>query len=122
MNSIREHQRLPLVSPEALTPDQRPLYDRLVTQIGPWAKSLGFESVTEDGLLLGPFNALLYTPQITAANLDYFDAERMGSSLSATVREAIIVSVAFHFGAKYEEYIHTRIASRLGVDVEKIRK
>lgn len=121
MNSVQESDRLPLISPEALTPAQRPVYERLVTQIGPWARGLGFEAVSTEGLLLGPFNALLYTPEITATNLEYFDAERKLTSLTPAVREAVIVSVALHFGAKYEEYVHTHVASSMGVDIEKIR-
>ena len=51
--------RLPLADPAALSPEQRALFDRMMSRIVPWADEAGFASTAADGRLIGPFNPAL---------------------------------------------------------------
>ncbi len=50
--------RLPPLNPSQLTPEQEETYQSLIA--GPRGKNI----VDEKGTLTGPFNAMLYSPQI----------------------------------------------------------
>ena len=113
--------RLPLLVPDGLDKVQRALYDRIAKSVEPWAKKSGFATVDRDGSLLGPFNALLYSPTVSTASMDYFDSDRAHSTLSASVREIIILTVASFFGSPYEIYAHTLVASKMSVDAKAIQ-
>ena len=86
--------RLPLADPAALNPAQREIFDRMATRIVPWANDAQFHSVAEDGRLIGPFNPALLNPAITAPFLDLQFAEQVHTSLSARVREVVILAVS----------------------------
>ena len=98
--------RLPLLEPDELDHDQRKLYEALDGEMVPWAKKSGFEATTGDGRLIGPFNPLLYSPQIGQGFVEYLSAERESTSLSARVREVIILSVGAVWQSAYEIYAH----------------
>ena len=51
--------RLPLLDPQALSIAQKEVYDRLNTTIIPWADGAHFQSKTDGGRLIGPFNPIL---------------------------------------------------------------
>ena len=65
--------RLPLLDPQALSIAQREIYDRLNTTMIPWADGAHFQSKTDDGRLIGPFNPILFSPDISARFLDLHD-------------------------------------------------
>jgi hypothetical protein len=53
--------RLPLITPNDLTPEQRPLYDDMRAGI---EKSFqGFATIAENGALIGPWNPWLHEPK-----------------------------------------------------------
>ena len=54
--------RLPLLDPQALSAPQKKTYDRLNTTWVAWADSVPFQSKTEDGRFIGPFNPILFSP------------------------------------------------------------
>ena len=112
--------RLPLLVPYRLDRGQRALYDRIAESVEPWAKKNGFAALSGDGSLLGPFNALLYSPTVSATSMDYFDSDRAHSTLSASVREVIILTVASFFGSEYEIYAHMLVASKMSVNQETV--
>jgi 4-carboxymuconolactone decarboxylase len=104
--------RLPLRSPASLQPDALLLYDRLVK--GRLGSGSPFTSRIGTGELIGPFNALLYAPAIGAGFIDFHEAEEHTTSLSARVREVIILSVGAIWASAYETYAHRAVAAKVG--------
>lgn len=118
-----KNARLPLLDPAALNPDQHALHERMAAGMLPWAKKFGVEAQTPDGRLLGPFNAMLYSPEMGAAQLNYLHTERDASSLDARVREVVILTVGAVCQSNYELYAHRAVAAQTGlaaVDIEAL--
>ena len=110
-----EDNRLPLLTPDTLSPAQKSLHERIQADQIPWAEKAGFQAALPDGRLLGPFNALLYGPEVGAAYLDYFAAEKKHTSLSERVHEIVILTVGAAWGAAYELYAHTAVGKSVGL-------
>ncbi len=110
-----QNERLPLLEASALNPDQRELYERLESGMLAWAKASGFAAEGPEGTLLGPFNALLYSPELGAAQLNYLKTERDATALDARVREVVILTVGAAFDSKYELYAHRAVATKTGL-------
>ena len=113
--------RLPLADPADLTPAQREIFDRMATRIVPWADATRFQSTAEDGRLIGPFNPALLNPAIAAPFLDFQFAEQVHTSLSARVREVIILAVGAVWQADYELYAHLAVARKAGLSEDAAR-
>ena len=107
--------RLPLADPQALTPDQKKLFGRVVDQQLPWADDAGFTMRSPDGRLIGPFNGFLLRPDVSQAFLDFQAAVATSTSLDERLREVVIVSVGGAWGAAYEMYAHKILAQRAGI-------
>lgn len=107
--------RLPLADPATLTPAQRELYDQLIGSWVVFTDKLGIRSTTEDGCLIGPFNALLLHPEVTAKLLEFQVAESANTSLSLGVREVVIIVLGAVYGADYELYAHKSVARTAGL-------
>jgi 4-carboxymuconolactone decarboxylase len=80
--TIKLGGRLPLIDPETLTTTQRDLYDRMDAAMAPWADRLGFQSKTEDGRYIGPFNPILFSPEIGGSFLALQHVEEEHTGLS----------------------------------------
>jgi 4-carboxymuconolactone decarboxylase len=113
--------RLPLADPAALDPAQREIFDRMATLIVPWADDARFQSTAEDGRLIGPFNPALLNPTIAGPFLDLQSAEQVHTSLSARVREVIILAVGAVWQADYELYAHLAVARKAGLPEDAAR-
>jgi 4-carboxymuconolactone decarboxylase len=113
--------RLPLADPGALNPAQREIFDRMATRIVPWANDAQFQSTAEDGRLIGPFNPALLNPAIAAPFLDLQFAEQLHTSLSARIREVVILAVGAVWQADYELYAHLAVARKTGLSEEAAR-
>jgi 4-carboxymuconolactone decarboxylase len=113
--------RLPLADPEALSPAQREVFDRMAEVIVPWANEARFQSTAEDGRLIGPFNPALLNPAIAAPFLDLQSAEQMHTSLSPRVREVVILAVGAVWHADYELYAHLAVARKAGLSDDAAR-
>jgi 4-carboxymuconolactone decarboxylase len=113
--------RLPLADPAALNPAQREIFDRMATRIVPWANDVQFQSTSEDGRLIGPFNPALLNPAIAAPFLDLQFAEQLHTSLSARVREIVILAVGAVWQADYELYAHLAVARKAGFSEDAAR-
>ena len=113
--------RLPLLKPDALDPAQRRLYDRIVEEQVPWANQSGFQAAAPGGSLLGPFNALLFRPEAGQANLDYFLADRKGTSLTPRVHEVVVLTVGAAWQSAYELYAHAAVARAAGLPEEAVQ-
>lgn len=113
--------RLPLLTPDALDPEQKKVYDRMMVEQVPWAAKAGFEAATPDGRLLGPFNALLYAPEVGQAYLDYFTQEKQHTSLTERVHEIVILAVGAAWNSAYELYAHEGVAKSVGLPEDAVR-
>lgn len=112
--------RLPLADPAALTPAQRELYDQLIGSWVVFTDKLGIKSTTEDGRLIGPFNALLLHPEVTAKLLEFQAAEASNTSLSPSVREVVIIVLGSVYRADYELYAHKIAARTVGLAADHV--
>jgi 4-carboxymuconolactone decarboxylase len=107
--------RLPLLDPLALSIAQKEIYDRLNTTMIPWADGAHFQSKTDDGKLIGPFNPMLFNPGIASHFLDLHDAEEKHTSLSERVRQVVILTVGAVWESDYELYAHSAAARKAGI-------
>ena len=114
------YARLPLLDPAALNPDQKNVLCLMAEDTLPWAKGAGFKAEAENGRLLGPFNAMLYSPELGSALLKYLDKERAATSLEARTREVVILTVGAVFQSEYELYAHRAVAAKAGLAAEDI--
>lgn len=104
--------RFPLLAPEELTEEQRAVHDAVA---GPPRSSGPFLVVDDDGLLAGPFNALLHIPRIGQAVQALGSAVRFGGTLDDRTRELVICAVAAGLDSAYEWYAHSRVARSAGI-------
>ena len=109
------NERLPLLEAAALNPEQRELYERMKSKELIWAKESGFAAEGPEGVLFGPFNALVYSPELGAAQLNYLRTEREATSLDARVREVVILTVGAAFASQYELYAHRAVGEKAGL-------
>lgn len=103
--------RLPVLSPEHLSPGQKRLYDAIAGDKRR-QQTRRFRMLNEDGTLTGPFNALLYSPEVGDAVQRLGGALRFESSLAGHLRELAILMVAQRWRANYEWYAHAPVAAR----------
>ena len=107
--------RLPLADPADLVGAQRELFDKMTSTVVPWAHDTGFRSTTDDGRLIGPFNAALIIPAMTSASAELLLGERELTSLSPRVREVVILAVGGVWQSEYELYAHSAAARKVGI-------
>jgi 4-carboxymuconolactone decarboxylase len=93
----------------------------MATRIVPWANDAQFQSTAEDGRLIGPFNPALLNPAIASPFLDLQFAEQLHTSLSARVREIVILAVGAVWQADYELYAHLAVARKAGLPEDVAR-
>jgi 4-carboxymuconolactone decarboxylase len=113
--------RLPLLDPQALSAPQMKTYDRLNTTWVAWADSVPFQSKTEDGRLIGPFNPILFSPTISSSFLELQEVEQRNTSLSERVRQVVILAVGAVWKSDYELYAHAAAARKTGISDHAIR-
>lgn len=121
MSELPHAGRFPLLTPDVLTDAQRALYDAVA---GPPRANGPFLVVDDEGHLAGPFNALLYSPNIGQAVQALGAALRFGGSLSDRTRELVICAVAAELKSDYEWYAHSRVALSAGIspaELESVR-
>jgi 4-carboxymuconolactone decarboxylase len=93
--------RIPLPSPETMTPDQRRVYDSIVT--GP------------RGRLVGPLRAALHRPELAEKWQQFGELLRYRTSLSPAISELAILVTARHTLSDVEWYIHAQMAEKAGL-------
>jgi 4-carboxymuconolactone decarboxylase len=71
--------------------------------------------VGADGALVGPFNAMLYSPEIGEPAAKLGEAIRFSSSLDRRTLELVTVVVAIKWRAAFEYWAHRRYAIEAGV-------
>lgn len=113
--------RVALFDPARLDAVQKSLYDQVLRDIVPWAEKAGFRSTDSDDRLIGPFNAMLFSPDVSKPFLALQMAEEGGTSLSNRARQVVILSVGSVWKAPYELYAHSAVARTTGLDDNTIR-
>lgn len=106
--------RLALLNIEELDGEQRAVHAQLEKVVGPESRRDGFLAQLEDGRFIGPFNAMLRAPQLTAGFGAWVRAITQ-AGLPADVRQVAILTVAAQWRAEYEIYAHTAAARVAGI-------
>jgi 4-carboxymuconolactone decarboxylase len=75
-----------------------------------------FPLVDADGVLRGPFNAMLLSPPVGGAVQAVGAAVRYGSVLSDRLREIAILAVAARWGSAFEREAHEAVGRVRGLD------
>ncbi|MGH6645362.1 carboxymuconolactone decarboxylase family protein [Aquabacterium sp.] len=110
--------RLPLIPPQDLTPEQKPLYDDMRKGIASHFNA--FKVEREDGALMGPWNPWLHEPTIGKAIWDLTLAMTAKAVLPDPVRQIAILVVGARFDAAYELYAHIAVAEGEGMSPERL--
>lgn len=111
--------RLPLLNLDTATPDQLAAAARIKALALPIQQATGIELVTPEGQLIGPLNAYLYNPVSGEAQFDVGNTFS-SSTLSARVKEVVILSVGGLWGSEYEVWSHAKVARLVGLPEEAI--
>jgi 4-carboxymuconolactone decarboxylase len=110
--------RLPLIPPSELSEDQKALYDDMKEGIA--GNFNLFQTIREDGALMGPWNPWLHEPIIGKAIWDLTLAMTAGASLPDPVRQVVILVVGARLDAAYELYAHIAVAEHEGMPEERL--
>ena len=113
--------RLRLLTPAVMRAEQQKLHERIMASMVPWAEESGFRAATQEGQLLGPFNAMLYSPVIAEASLALTESEKKNTALTPRIREIVILTVGSVWRAAYELYAHTAVALKAELHEETIQ-
>jgi len=110
--------RLPLLSPSALTPEQKTLYDDMRSGIETNFK--GFTAIGSNGELMGPWNPWLNFPKFGGPVWTLVKALSTSPTLPRNVREVAILVTGARFHSAYEIYAHVLVAELRGLHDDKI--
>ncbi len=110
--------RLPGLPPGSLTSEQQTLYDAIAG--GDRAKDASFPLTDDNGALVGPFNVLLYSPQVGNAVQQLGTALRFHGWLNDLVRELAILLVATYHDCEFERWVHEPIARKAGMNDDQV--
>ncbi len=110
--------RLPTISPDELTSEQKALYDRNREQISQSFTS--FKTMREDGALLGPWGIFLHEPRVGQAHYDQIAAVTALKRLPESAKQIAILVTGAHYRAAYELYAHAATAASEGMDAATI--
>ena len=110
--------RLPFIPPTNLSPEQKPLYEDMKAGIA--AKYHAFETMRDDGTILGPWSAWLHEVDLGSAIWGVTKAMSRFRHLPENVRQIVILVVGTHFGAAYEIYAHSAVARAAGISENQL--
>jgi len=107
------NERLPRLRPADLDEAQAALY-RSITE-GQRTKRSASRLLAEDGSLNGPFNAMLFAPEIGSRLEQLGLSVRYGSRLTPRCTEIAILTVAARTQCQYEQQAHERAGRKAGL-------
>ena len=111
--SAQAQERFPILPPEQLTPEQTRLVQALLA--GPrGGGATGPEAMK--GLIRGPFNVWLRSPDLGDRLQKVGEYIRYNSSLPLRLNEFAILITARHWTSQYEWYAHHPLAVKAGLD------
>lgn len=100
--------------PDALSDDQRRLYDS-ITGGQRASGTRRFPITDEQGRLVGPFDAMLRAPRIGDALQSLGAALRFGGGLPDRAREMVILAVANREDSAFERFAHEAVGRGVGL-------
>jgi 4-carboxymuconolactone decarboxylase len=104
--------RLPLRTRDELEDDAREVWDSITATRG--------SIVTDDGALMGPFNAWVTAPTVGGRLAELGAALRFESSVERRLLEVVIITVGARWRAEFEWWAHSRMALHHGVSQETV--
>ena len=107
--------RLALLDPAGQSSAQKEIRDHINATLGSFADRIHVQSRTDDGRLIGPFNPMLYSPEISSGFLALADAEGKYTPVDERVREIVILTVGAVWKSDYELYFHSAAARKAGI-------
>ena len=110
--------RLPLLAPQDLSAEQKPLYEDMRRGIA--SNFNAFIAQRDDGALMGPWNPWLHEPVIGKAIWDLTLAMTAKAVLPDPVRQVVILVVGARYKAAYEIYAHIAVAEREGMTPQRL--
>lgn len=105
--------RLSLLNPASLTDAQKALYDKLQDTWVRVADEGDVQATTGDGRLIGPFNPFLLHPEVTEKLSDFQATEASCTTLTPSVREAVVLITGSVWRADFELYAQVSVAKRV---------
>jgi alkylhydroperoxidase family enzyme len=115
--------RLPLLEVPELTAGQRAVYDAIGTSRRPAGGGRPRPAprwIDADGRLLGPFNAMLYSPPVGLPLQELGAALRFRTAFTPRERELATLVIAAHQRSGYEWYAHERIGRGAGLAEDEL--
>lgn len=109
-------ERAPKLTEDRLGSEQRQLWEELVRGRRGGRSAL----VGADGVLVGPFDAMLLSPSIGSMFAALGEEIRFGVSIDARLLELAIITVGAHWRSDFEWRVHSRLAAEAGVGPEVI--
>lgn len=101
--------RLPFITEDQLDDRQRKIWDGILS-------TRGKNGLNDEGGLIGPFNSMLFSPDVGSRVSALGAAVRFGTSLPANLLEVAIITVGAHWRSNFEFWAHARMALDAGVD------
>lgn len=98
--------RIPLPSPEEMTPEQRRVHDSVVA--GP------------RGQVIGPLRAVIHSPELAARWSALGEFLRFGTCLPKRLNELAIIVTGRRWTAQIEWWVHARAAAEAGLPADAI--
>jgi alkylhydroperoxidase family enzyme len=115
---VIDEPRLPALHPNDLDHEQRDVYEAIVG--GRAVATSTFSLADDEGRLLGPFNAMLYSPAVGGPLQELGAALRFRTSFTKREREIATLVVAAWFRSDYEWYAHERIGRKAGLTEDEL--
>jgi 4-carboxymuconolactone decarboxylase len=106
--------------PEELSEEQRAVYEGITSGPRASASNRASSLVDEHGRLSGPFNSMLYSPNVGNALQALGAAIRYQTGLGGAAREVCICKVAVVGRCETEWIAHSRLATAAGVSDEQL--
>lgn len=111
--------RAPRLRPQDLDERQAALYTEIV-EGARGRDPLSLPPVDDQGRLTGPFNAMLFAPDVGDAVQRLGAALRYHGTLPPRAREIVILAVASHWYSGFEQRAHERIGADVGLSPKEI--
>lgn len=112
--------RLGPIPIDTMSDAQRRVFDGITG--GPRAKGDPAEFLNEEGALRGPFNAMLYSPEMGDLLQQLGGKLRYETVIPAPLRELAIITVGRHFNAEYEWWAHVKVGKKKGLSDDTIER
>ena len=92
--------RIPSVTRDQLTPDDRHYFDRIAES---------------RGSVRGPYSVLMHSPKLAGLVSDLGEYLRFGTEIPKDLTEVVTLATAREIGSRYEFYAHAPLARKAGV-------